>query len=104
MGKRLAFCAFAIVALCACSLPFGLRRVFSVQTARPTVSITESDSIVYFVGSFEDYGGQRLIVGCDSFLYPVDTGSAPRTGATRSMTCGLALEALFDPQAAAWYR
>ena len=97
MGKRLAFCAFAIVALCACSLPFGLRRVFSVQTARPTVSITESDSIVYFVGSFEDYGGQRLIVGCDSFLYPVDTGSARGGDALHDMR--LALEALFDPQA-----
>ena len=95
--SRLILCVFIILALCACSLPFGLRLLFTRNAAESVESpAADEDRILYWVGSFEKYDGARVRVGCDSYLYPVDTGLARSGDADQDMR--LALDALFDPQ------
>ena len=97
MRGRLICGAFVILALCSCSLPFGTRLLFSPKAAQSVDSPALDDSrIHYWVGSFESYGGAGVSVGCDSYLYPVDSGQAQTGDAADDMR--VALEALFDPQ------
>ena len=49
----------------------------------------------FWVGSFDNYQGRGIRVGCDSYLLPVDTGL--ERGSNTLAELSLALSALFDP-------
>jgi len=50
----------------------------------------------FWLGSFSDYRGQGIEVGCESYLLPVDTGLA--RGGNTLAELSQALSALFDPE------
>ena len=50
----------------------------------------------FWVGSFDNYRGHGILVGCDSYLLPVDIGR--ERGRRTAAELSLALSALFDPE------
>ncbi len=57
--------------------------------------VSEELKTQFWLGSFSNYQGRGIVVGCESYLLPVETGLA-RGGDTLA-ELSLALSALFDP-------
>ena len=60
-----------------------------------TAFLATPPNIHYWVGSFDNYQGRGIRVGCESYLLPVDTGL--ERGVNTLAELSLALSALFDP-------
>ena len=61
-----------------------------------TEFISEELKTQIWLGSFSNFRGQGIEVGCESYLLPVDTGLA--RGRNTLAELSLALSALFDPE------
>ncbi len=58
--------------------------------------LSEGLKTQFWLGSFSNYQGRGIEVGCESYLLPVDTGLA--RGSNTLAELSLALSALFDPE------
>lgn len=90
---RISLCASIALLLGACSMPFGLQEVFVPASEQIDAG---AETIRFWVGSDDDFQGQGQVVGCGSYLLPVDTGIERGTDIERDLQ--QALEALFDPE------
>ena len=75
LTRRFLLSLAAVLFLSACGLPFGLSYFFSVRHDAP-------QPIRFWVGAFDDHTGEGALVGCDSWLLPVDTSRVRSGNAT----------------------